>query len=102
MSNDFYRKEFEKYGISVFVPKEENMSYIHEKTMVELADGEIVESTRKRLVEISRKMVLKEDIQALILGSTELSLILNERVLEIPTLDTAKIGIQKAFDYIQE
>lgn len=99
MEGSFYRKGFEKYGISVVVPGDEDRSYIHEKAMGELADGKIVESTQKRLVEISRKMAREEGIQALILGSTELPLILNEEVLGIPVLDTTRIGVQAAFDY---
>jgi len=70
--------------------------------MGELADGKIVESTREKLLEISRKMIEKEGIQALILGSTELSFILNEEALGIPLLDTTRIGIQATFDYSQD
>jgi len=101
MEGGFYRKEFEKYGISVLVPGEEDRSYIHQKAMGELADGKIVESTKEKLIGISRKMVQEEDIQALILGSTELPLILSERVLGIPVLDTTGITVQTAFDYSQ-
>ena len=102
MEHRFYRDEFERYGISVVTPGEEARGYIHEKAMGELADGKIVESTREKLLEISRKMIEKEGIQALILGSTELSFILNEEALGIPVLDTTRIGIQAAFDYSQD
>jgi len=46
-------------------------------------------------------MVKSEGIEALILGSTELSLILNEEVLGIPVLDTTRICVQAVFDYSQ-
>jgi len=46
-------------------------------------------------------MIEKEGIQAVILGSTELPLILNEEALGIPVLDTTRISIQAAFDYSQ-
>jgi len=101
MEGGFYRKEFEKYGISVVIPGDEDRNYIHDKTMGELADGKIVESTQKKLVEINRKMVQEKGIQALILGSTELPLILNERLLGIPTLDITRIGVQATFGYSQ-
>jgi aspartate racemase len=102
MESNFYRDEFERYGISVVTPGEEDRGYIHEKTMGELADGKVVENTKQRLIEISRKMIGEQGIQALILGSTELPLILNEQVLGIPVLDTMSIGIQAAFDYSQD
>jgi aspartate racemase len=99
MEGNFYRKEFEKYGISVVIPRDEDRTYIHEKAMGELAYGKIVESTRKRLVEMSQKMVREEGIQAMILGSTELPLILSEKALGIPALDTTGIIVRAAFDY---
>jgi aspartate racemase len=99
MEGDFFQKSFKRYGIEVVPPQTEDIEYIHDKVMGELADGKVVESTRKKLVEISRKMVQKEGIQAMILGSTELPLLLNERVLKIPVLDTTRIGIQRTFDY---
>lgn len=101
MESSFFKDEFEKYGISVVAPGEEDRSYIHEKAMGELADGNIVESTKQRFIELSRKMIEEEGIQALILGSTELPLILNEEALEIPVLDTTKITIQAVFNYSQ-
>lgn len=102
MESSFYREEFERHGISVVIPEEEDRTYIHEKTMGELADGKIVVSTKERLIEISRKMIEKEGIQALILGSTELPFILNEETLGIPALDTTRISIQAAFDYSRD
>lgn len=99
MAGDFYRKRLEKYGILLSIPGEEDRKYIDDKTMTELADGKIVSSTQEKLVEICRKMVKSEGIEALILGSTELSLILNEKVLGIPVLDSTRISVQAVFDY---
>ena len=102
MEGDFYRKSLEKYGILLSIPGEEDRKYIDDKTMTELADGKIELSTQEKLVKICRKMVKSEGIEALILGSTELPLILNEKVLGIPVLDTTRICVQAAFDYSQE
>ena len=101
MAGDFYRKSLKKYGISLSIPGEEDRKYIDDKTMTELADGKIVLSTQEKLVKICRKMVKSEGIEALILGSTELSLILNEKVLGIPVLDSTRICVQAVFDYSQ-
>jgi len=101
MESSFFNEEFEKYGISVVAPGEEDRSYIHEKAMGELADGNIVEQTKQRFIAISRTMIEEEGIQALILGSTELPLILNEEAVGIPALDTTKITVRAAFNYSQ-
>lgn len=102
MEGDFYRKGLEEHGVSVVSPREEARSYIHKKTMGELADGKILESTQEELVEICQEMVQERDIQALVLGSTELSLILDEEVLGVPVLDTTEISVESAFNLAQE
>jgi aspartate racemase len=99
MEGDFYRKSLDKNGIMLSIPGEEDRKYIDDKTMTELADGKIELSTQEKLVKICRKMVESEGIEALILGSTELSLILNEKVLGLPVLDTTRISIKAVFDY---
>ena len=102
MESNFYSDEFGRQGMSVVAPGEEGRGYIHEKAMGELADGKIVESTKERFIEITRNMIDQNGIQALILGSTELPLILNEKALGIPVLDTTRISVQAAFDYAQD
>ncbi len=101
MEDDFFRKSLEKNGILLSLPGEEDRKYIDDKTMTELADGKIELSTQEKLVKICRKLVESEEIEALILGSTELSFILNEDVLGIPVLDTTRICVQAVFDYSQ-
>jgi aspartate racemase len=99
MEGNFFQKSFKRFGIEVVPPDTEDIDYIHIRVMGELADGKVIESTRKRFIKISQKMVQEKGVQALILGSTELPLILNEKVLKMPVLDTTRIGIQKTFDY---
>ncbi len=57
MEGEFFTKEFKEHDISVAVPEYEDRDYIHQKTMGQLADGKIVESTKRKLVEICKKMV---------------------------------------------
>ncbi len=101
MKADFYPRTFREYDISVIVPLPEEIKYIDDKTMTELADGKIESGTREKLVNICRRMIEEEKIEALILGSTELSLILNEEGLGIPVLDTIRISTRVVFDYSQ-
>ena len=102
MEADFFPRTFEKFGVSVSIPSPEEREYIDNKTMAELADGKIESATREKLVEICRRLTDEEGIEALILGSTELSLILNDEVLRIPVLDTARISTRVVFDYSQK
>ena len=100
MQADFYNDVLStKYGISVVRPGKAEQDYIHSKIMTELVNGYIVEETGQQLSRIARTMADKEGIEALILGCTELPLILSEEVIGIPTLDTTRIHAGAALDF---
>ena len=102
MQADFYSNVLStKYGISVVTPGKADQDYIHHKIMTELVNGYIVERTRQELLGIIRMMADKEGIEALILGCTELPLILFEEVVDIPTLDTTRIHAEAALNLAQ-
>ncbi|MCK4354324.1 MAG: amino acid racemase [Dehalococcoidia bacterium] len=90
-----------RYGISVVAPEKAEEDYIHHKIMTELVNGCIVEETRHELSRIARMMSDKEGIEALILGCTELPLILSEEAVGIPILDTTRIHAEAALNLAQ-
>ena len=102
MQADFYSDVLSaKYGISVVTPEKAAQDYIHHKIMTELVNGYIVEETRQELSRIAKMMADKQGIEALILGCTELPLILSEEAVGIPILDTTRIHAEAALDFAQ-
>ena len=102
MQADFYSNVLSsKYGISVVYPENAAQDYIHNKIMTELEDGNIVDETRQELARIAKLMAEKEGAEALILGCTELPLILSKGVIGIPVLDTTRIHAEAAFNLSQ-
>lgn len=99
MQADFYQKVFRRRNISVVVPEEEEQAYINDKIFDELVLGKVVDETKRGLLEIVGKMIERESIEGLILGCTELSLILPQDELGIPFFDTTKVHAQSALDY---
>ena len=91
MEADFYKKPFISKGISVAVPSEEEQQLIHHKLFSEIELGIFKDSTREELLAIAKRMVDEEGIDALILGCTELPLILTESKYGIPFLNTTAI-----------
>ena len=95
MQGKFYPHVFSKTEIALFVPQPEEQEYIHEKYMSELVKGIILPDTRRRLLVIVDRMKQQEGIDGLILGGTELPLILGDVTgQDIPFLDTTKIHVQ--------
>jgi aspartate racemase len=97
MQGHFYTDVFAKQGIKLIVPGPDDQDYIHEKYMNELVQGHFLDETRERLLGIVDKLKERDDIQGLILGGTELPLILPDEAYKgIPFLDTTKIHVERA------
>jgi aspartate racemase len=97
MQGDFYPGVFSRQGIALVVPAPEEQDFIHAKYMSELVQGIFLEETRDRLLAIAARLKEEEGIQGLILGGTELPLILrNCSARGGPFLDTTKIHVERA------
>ena len=97
MEGRFYPDLFSRHGIALSVPAAEDRAYLHDTYMGELVHGVFLPKTRARLLEIVDRLREKEGIQGLILGGTELPLILGDDVERgIPFLDTTRIHVARA------
>jgi aspartate racemase len=97
MQARFYPEVFSRAGIALVVPEKEEQSIIHEKYMGELVKGIFRPETREQLLGIVDRLREREGIQGLILGGTELPLILrDDSGRGIPFLDTTRIHVDAA------
>ena len=91
MQASFYPDVFSRQGIAVVMPHEEEQVWIHEKYVGELLKDMFLPQTRERLLEIIRRMKEQEQIQGVMLGGTELPLLLRDDTASgIPLLDTTQ------------
>ena len=99
MKSHYYQDVFSTKGISAIAPKGEDQAYIGNKVRGELAIGIIRDETRNGFLEIVRRMIEQDTIQGLILGCTEIPLLLGKVEFEIPFFDTSRIHVESAFNY---
>lgn len=95
----FYTGALAAEGITLALPDDAEQEFIHDKYMNELVNGRFLPETRARLVQIARRLKDEEAIEGLILGGTELPLILRERdedAAGVPFLDTTRIHVEAA------
>lgn len=102
MTGDFFRKPFDRSGIEIVVPTMEEMEYINRKISSELELGIVKEETLREFQNIIGRMKKDSGIEAVILGCTELPLLLNDEVSPVPCLDTMKIHIERLIQMIME
>jgi aspartate racemase len=101
MQATFYPQIFKEAQIAIVVPNEAEQAYIHEKYMGELWHGIVLDETRERLIGIVQAMKERDEIDGVILGGTELSLILREPTAAgVPVLDTTQIHVEAAVDWM--
>lgn len=97
MQGRFFPDVFERAGMTLAVPTEDEQAYIHDKYMDELVNGIFLSKTRQGLLEIVERLKRREGIEGVILGGTELPLILRDVASrDIPFLDTTRIHVQSA------
>ena len=95
MQGKFYPSVFSAAHITLVVPQPEEQTYVHDKYMGELVKGIVLPETRQGLLRIVDRLREQEGIEGLILGGTELPLILGDVTDRgIPFLDTTRIHVQ--------
>jgi aspartate racemase len=98
MQGSSYPSVFSPAGITLITPEPAEQDYIHDKYMGELVEGVILEETRQGFLKIIRDMQRRAGIEAVILGGTELPLLLKEGGGELPFLDTTRIHIKQIIE----
>ena len=99
MQSASYPSVFTRRGITVLVPDAADQEYVHGKYMSELVRGEYLPETRAGLLAVVDRLRSQHGIDGLILGGTELPLILRDvEDLGIPFLDTGRIHVEAALE----
>lgn len=95
MEKDYMKKDFLEAGIEVCVPDKEDRDLVAKRIYEELEAGIVKESTLKELQGIIAKMRDEKGIEAVVLGCTELPLILDSGNCPVPCLDSVEIHINE-------
>lgn len=98
MEEDFYKSHLAEYGIQTIIPTEAYRDIVHEVIYQELCQGIICSDSRKTFASIIRSLV-NDGAEAIILGCTEIPLIVNQQEIITPLFDTTKIHIEAAVDF---
>ena len=96
MEQDFYKNRLtEKFGIEVLVPDDDGRTLVHDVIYKELCLGEIKASSRKRYLEIVDNLH-KQGAEAVIMGCTEITLLMDQQDTHVPLYDTTQIHAEEA------
>ena len=99
MEQAFYKDRLrERHGLDVVVPEQHDRDIVHRIIYEELCLGRIVDSSRDEYRRIIAGLVA-QGAQAIILGCTEISLLVAQRDAAVPLFDTTAIHARKAAEW---
>jgi aspartate racemase len=94
MDGAFYPAVCARYGIAVVPPNDVDRSWVHERYIGELLKGEFRDETRQRFTSLVIRLRDEEGIDGVVLGGTELPLLLPGPVIaDVPALDTTALHV---------
>jgi len=99
MEDDFYRgRLIDKHALDVIVPDDEERQAVHDVIYDELCLGKIRQESKRRYIDIMGHLV-RSGAQGIILGCTEIGLLVGQGDSEVPMFDTTRIHAEAAVEY---
>jgi len=99
MEQDFYKDRLrDKHGLDVLIPSADERQAVHDILYSELCLGEIKELSKEKFKSVIQNLV-DRGAQGVILGCTEIPLIVSQDDYEIPVYDTTALHAQAAVDF---
>lgn len=99
MQLNFYKNKLAEKNIEAIIPNEEDIEYINDSIFKEMGKGIFLPSTKERYLTIINKLV-EEGAQGIILGCTEIPILVKQQDCSVPTFDTTAIHVQAIMDYV--
>lgn len=100
MQHHFYQDEFARHGISVIVPSSADQEIIHNIIFPELEEGIVIPEKKMQIVSLCNNIIESAQCDGIILGCTELPLMLGEHDFNITVLNTTGIHIDAIVENI--
>ncbi|WP_417203512.1 aspartate/glutamate racemase family protein [Acetoanaerobium sticklandii] len=99
MEGDFYKKRLkDNYDIEVIIPEDADRQIIHDIIYNELCLGIIKDDSRQKYIDIINKLCAN-GAEGIILGCTEIPLLIKQSDVLTPVYDTTKIHAESAVDF---
>jgi len=90
MERDFFKEKLTAQGITTIIPGDADRDFVHHTIFEELGRNIITDATRVRYIAIINELITR-GAQGVILGCTEIPLLIKPSDVSIPTFDTARL-----------
>ena len=97
MASGLYNAPLSKAGVTAISPNEEDMKIIGDIIYPNLENGIIIPEDKQVLLSLCESYIKRENADSVLLGCTELALMIKSNDLSVPVLDSTQIHIDKIF-----
>lgn len=99
MQLDFYTKKLSAKGIQTIIPGEEDIAYINNAIYTEMGKGLFLPETKARFIQIINEF-RQSGVEAVILGCTEIPILIKQEDVDLPVFDTTAIHVDAAVNFV--
>ena len=99
MNEDFYKHRLNHAGLQVLIPDEVARAEVHRIIYEELCQGQLLDSSREYYVEVIKQLA-EQGAEGVILGCTEIGLLIKQADSPIPVFDTTAIHAAAAVEFL--
>lgn len=99
MEQQFYREHLEKHGIKVVIPNKEEREFINTVIFDELCANMVKEESKDGFIKIIARLQKEEKVEGVILGCTEIPLLVKQEDVPIPIFNTTEIHAAAAVEH---
>ncbi|MDT2524841.1 aspartate/glutamate racemase family protein [Enterococcus raffinosus] len=101
MTQEFYKQRLIDSGIDVWIPNEQDIETVNQIIFDELCHGKILVASKERFIAVIQEAIAA-GVEGVILGCTEIGLLIQQKDVTIPVFDTTEIHSQKAVEQALE
>jgi aspartate racemase len=98
MELDFYKNVLHAHGIETIIPEKEGRDYIEETLVQELGQGILKPETKEAYLQIINTLI-QQGAEGIILGCTEIPLLIGQEDVSVPVFNTTHIHVQAAVQF---
>ncbi|PDZ52990.1 aspartate racemase [Bacillus sp. AFS094611] len=98
MEQGFYKSRLTNYNIETIIPNEEERNFIHHVILDELSKGIVSESSKEKILQITKSLI-QNGAEGILLGCTEIPLLISQNDLKVPVFDTAFLHANTAVQF---
>jgi aspartate racemase len=98
MEEPFFRNKLTDKGIEILIPNDEERAHMHYTIFEELGRNILKPETKQFYIDVISKLV-EQGAEGIILGCTEIPLLINSDDVDIPLFDTTKIHAEAAVKF---